>query len=111
MPRGGYRWDGKPSWKQGKTETVRVPTVLKNEVLAIAHALDDGLAVNIDDGSNIDVSQVNQVGKVDDATNELVAKSQMIRQIVSKYKSESKDTPRWDKANKLIAELEPLSLY
>lgn len=42
MPRGGKRLGagGKPSWKNGKTKTIRVPVVLADEILSIARQLD-----------------------------------------------------------------------
>ena len=51
MPRGGIRprrIDGstdhllKPKWKSGQTRTIRVPKVLAQQLLDIAHHLDDG---------------------------------------------------------------------
>ncbi len=51
MPRGGIRprrIDGstdhllKPKWKQGRTRTIRVPVVLADQLLEIAHRLDSG---------------------------------------------------------------------
>jgi len=51
MPRGGIRprrTDGstdhllKPKWKQGRTRTIRVPVVLAEQLLEIAHRLDSG---------------------------------------------------------------------
>ena len=51
MPKGGIRprrIDGstdhllKPKWKQGKTRTIRVPVVLAEQLLEIAHRLDEG---------------------------------------------------------------------
>lgn len=43
MPRGGKREGagGKPTWKNGKTKTIRVPVVLAEEVLRIARELDE----------------------------------------------------------------------
>lgn len=44
MPRGGYRLGagGKPTWKHGKTKTIRVPITLVDEILTIARILDEG---------------------------------------------------------------------
>ena len=56
MPKGGIRprsSDGsldhllKPKWKQGKTRTIRVPKVLADQLLDIAHHLDDGGAIDL----------------------------------------------------------------
>jgi hypothetical protein len=43
MPRGGKREGagGKPTWRNGKTKTIRVPIVLAEEVLKIARELDE----------------------------------------------------------------------
>ncbi len=43
MPRGGYRLGagGKPTWKHGKTKTIRVPITLADEILTIARTLDE----------------------------------------------------------------------
>ena len=43
MPRGGRRsttW--KPTWKHGKTRTIRVPIVLADSILDLARILDEG---------------------------------------------------------------------
>lgn len=51
MPKGGIRprsSDGsldhllKPKWKQGRTRTIRVPVVLAEQLLELAHRLDEG---------------------------------------------------------------------
>lgn len=43
MPRGGFRQGagGKPTWKHGKTKTIRVPEALADKVLEIARLLDE----------------------------------------------------------------------
>ncbi len=46
MPRGGRRsttW--KPTWKHGKTRTIRVPIVLADSILNLARILDEGKEV------------------------------------------------------------------
>ena len=46
MPRGGRRsttW--KPTWKHGKTRTIRVPIVLTESILNLARILDEGKEV------------------------------------------------------------------
>jgi hypothetical protein len=41
MPRGGiHKGTLRPTWKAGKTTTVRLPAAKKNEILAVARALD-----------------------------------------------------------------------
>lgn len=44
MARGGYREGsgGVPTWKHGKTKTIRVPEALASEILEIARRLDEG---------------------------------------------------------------------
>ena len=44
MGRGGFRPNakGKPSWKHGKTKTIRVPVALVDEILAAARVIDSG---------------------------------------------------------------------
>jgi hypothetical protein len=44
MPRGGFREGsgGQPTWKHGKTKTIRVPEVLAEQILDIARTLDRG---------------------------------------------------------------------
>lgn len=62
MPRGGIRprrIDGstdhllKPKWKLGRTRTIRVPKVLAEQLLEIAHKLDSGESLDLtqDNGS------------------------------------------------------------
>ncbi|MDJ0727192.1 MAG: hypothetical protein QNJ38_18995 [Prochloraceae cyanobacterium] len=49
MPRGGRRsttW--KPTWKHGKTRTIRVPIVLADSILDLARILDEGKEVPVD---------------------------------------------------------------
>ncbi len=49
MPRGGRRsttW--KPTWKHGKTRTIRVPIVLAESILNLARILDEGKKVSED---------------------------------------------------------------
>ena len=76
MPRGGIRprrIDGstdhllKPKWKSGQTRTIRVPVVLAEQLLEIAHRLDDGDSLdltqdNFTEGvsAHIDVTQDNR---------------------------------------------------
>ncbi len=63
MPRGGIRprrTDGstdhllKSKWKQGRTRTIRVPVALAEQLLEVAHRLDEGesLEVTQDNGAN-----------------------------------------------------------
>ncbi len=48
MGKGGYKsttWE--PGWNSGKTTSIRVPIVLKNDVLAYARAVDSKLINNV----------------------------------------------------------------
>lgn len=55
MPRGGKREGagGKPTWKNGKTKTIRVPVVLAEEVLRIARELDEKGTIEHDTESKV----------------------------------------------------------
>jgi hypothetical protein len=55
MPRGGKREGagGKPTWKSGKTKTIRVPIVLAEEVLKIARELDEKGFIERDTDSEV----------------------------------------------------------
>jgi hypothetical protein len=48
MPRGGCRVNAgsKPKWVRGKTTVIRVPEVLADEILRLAHLLDEGKPVD-----------------------------------------------------------------
>lgn len=48
MPRGGYRpgSGSKSKWIRGKTTVIRVPEALSDEVLRLAHLLDEGKTVD-----------------------------------------------------------------
>ncbi len=88
MARGGRRsttW--KPTWKHGKTRTIRVPIVLAESILNLARILDEGEAVskdslvtgNIKAAANSDNSHVTgnteeKSSYVTDNKNELVEK-------------------------------------
>jgi hypothetical protein len=59
MPRGGYRVGagGKPTWKHGKTKTIRVPTALADEVLRFARDLDEeGITERVTESKVLDLS-------------------------------------------------------
>lgn len=54
MPRGGYhphaeRWGRKSAWNNDSvTKTIRVPEALAEQVLALAHKLDEGEVIDFD---------------------------------------------------------------
>lgn len=61
MPRGGRREGagGKPTWKNGKTKTIRVPIALAEEILRIAKQLDEKGVIERDTESKvIDLSEI-----------------------------------------------------
>lgn len=90
MPRGGFR-EGSLKlrhWQTGKTQTIRVPIDLVPEILKFAKALDEGKPVWIGEPESNALYQVQEV--------------------VLRYEAAANATPRWDRANKLIAELKPL---
>lgn len=61
MPRGGKRpgAGGKPTWKHGKTKTIRVPIALADEVISFARKLDEKSITEHDtDSKMIDLSEV-----------------------------------------------------
>lgn len=56
MPKGGIRpraLDGslnhllKPKWKSGKTQTIRVPVIIANQLVEVAHKLDEGKLIDL----------------------------------------------------------------
>lgn len=48
MPRGGFRLNAgsKSKWIRGKTTVIRVPEVLADEILRLAHLLDEGKSID-----------------------------------------------------------------
>jgi hypothetical protein len=55
MPRGGKREGagGKPTWKNGKTKTIRVPIALADEILRFAKELDVNGFIDADTESKV----------------------------------------------------------
>ena len=49
MPRGGARQNSgpDPKWRHGKTQTIRVPIALADQILAMAKKLDEGQPLKI----------------------------------------------------------------
>jgi hypothetical protein len=61
MPRGGKREGagGKPTWKNGRTKTIRVPVALAEEILKIARELDEKGVIERDTESKVlDLSKI-----------------------------------------------------
>jgi predicted nuclease with TOPRIM domain len=60
MPRGGYhpdaeRWGRKPAWNDSETKTIRVPKMLAEEILEIAHKLDNDETIDFETKANQDL--------------------------------------------------------
>ena len=55
MPRGGKRpgAGSKPTWKNGKTKTIRVPIAIAEEILELAKELDDKGVIERDTDSKV----------------------------------------------------------
>jgi hypothetical protein len=55
VPRGGKRVGAgsKPKWKHGKTKTIRVPEAIAQEILKIAHELDENGIIEVDTQSKV----------------------------------------------------------
>lgn len=67
MPRGGRREGagGKPTWKNGKTKTIRVPVALADQIIEIARELDEnGFLEPVTASKFVDFSGVS-ISKVD----------------------------------------------
>lgn len=60
----------KPSWNAGQTTTIRIPIELKEEIIAIARAIDD---IGIDKTIIIDLDSLNDALKLLDAALKLPA--------------------------------------
>ncbi len=66
MPRGGKRSGAgaKPSWRSGKTTTIRVPIELVEEILKIARQLDNISIIENETKSKINLSGI-KLGQID----------------------------------------------
>jgi len=55
MPRGGKRPGAgvKPTWKNGRTKTIRVPIAIAEDVLKLARELDEAGYIESDTGSKV----------------------------------------------------------
>ena len=99
MARGGYRENAgrKSKWKHGKTTTIRVPSVLVDQILYLSYQLDEGSLINpfifqsqnVIDLSGIRLISVN--GQMGVALSELTKKGYLLQpkylnDIVSKSK-------------------------
>ena len=64
MPRGGARPNSgpPPSWKYGRTTTIRVPRALASQIIQLARQLDEGKIEN-DTGSNIEYDTRSEIAE------------------------------------------------
>lgn len=55
MARGGYRKNAgrKKKWNHGETRSIRVPIALADEILEVAHKIDEGIKIESETKSNI----------------------------------------------------------
>ena len=72
MPRGGARPNSgpPPSWKHGRTTTIRVPRALAGQIVQLARQLDEGKiepvsvsGIESDTGSRIESDTISKVSK------------------------------------------------
>lgn len=49
-----------PKWKSGETRTIRVPSVLAEQILSYAHQIDEGVTVS-DQSMNLNIKSLIQV--------------------------------------------------
>lgn len=69
MPRGGYRKNAgrKKKWKSGTTTSIRVPVALADQILELAHIIDEGESLDYVANSNtIDVTGIRMSFKRND---------------------------------------------
>ena len=71
MPRGGARPNSgsPPSWKHGRTTTIRVPRVLAVQIVQLARQLDEG-KLESDTGSNFESDTDSKVAEVVEILND-----------------------------------------
>jgi len=96
MPRGGRRsttW--KPTWKHGKTRTIRVPIVLADSILDLARILDEGKEVPVDsfvtgqNGDTVEKLDSEDRSAAIDALNTAISMKQIAISKESKKRSKS----------------------
>lgn len=61
MTRGGYRKNAgrKPKWRSGKTKMIRVPIEFADQLLEIAHKIDQGISIEFESETKaIDLSGI-----------------------------------------------------
>lgn len=105
MPRGGYRWDGNSNWNTGKTGTIRVPLALHKQLLEIAHALDNGHEVIINEDPTIDPLHIKRVTEITNKLVECEQRQRAIAELMVSYQDRINTSPRWTHATKLMEDI------
>ena len=108
MPRGGRRIGAgrKTAWESGcsfaETTVIRVPKVLKNKILEIAHRLDAGEKIDLDTKSLRDRNNYLEV-KISELEKQLLNQKQDEKEVVIKSKVKGKQgTIELDTKSKII---------
>jgi len=90
----------KSTWASGArkedSKLIRVPGIIADEVLKVAHHIDAGRKINYDEDE-----KVNQIE--DDSVN--LIKLKKIAKLVRSYETLPRGTRDWTKANKVLIEL------
>jgi hypothetical protein len=105
MARGGYRWDGNSNWNSGKTGTIRVPLTLHKQVLELAHALDNGYEVIINEEATTDVLHIKRVAELVNEQVKMHERYKALAEVMLSYEQRVNTSPRWDKAVKLMEDI------
>lgn len=95
MNRGGCRRGAgrKPGWRHGRTQTIRVPVALAEQLLEMARKLD----------LSEDRSEDRGTEKVDNPWSKLQA---VLSEWQGKCEGEPADSPEWEKVRQLLSEIE-----
>lgn len=76
MPKGGIRpraLDGslnhllKPKWKSGKTQTIRVPVAIADQLVEVAHKLDEGELIDLTQDKETDEQRLKAIALLEQA--------------------------------------------
>ena len=106
---GGYRKGsgGKPKWRVGETKPIRLPVALHKKVYDYALLLD---SQEKDDSEFLCCDIRPPVEPVTESKDETVTLSSLLNDFITnwKMKIEKGKGPRWDKAKKMLIELEEL---
>lgn len=114
MPKGHPNWGGyregsgqKPKWRAGETKPIRLPVALHEKIYQYVLLLDSGEGA---DTEFLCCDIKPHFEPVTESKKESVTLSSLLKEFVATWKirvSEGKG-PRWDKARKMLAELEAL---